>query len=493
MVAANNYRHFTPDMAKNYFYNLLLTLANILFPILSFPYVSRIIGPEGIGHVQFVFSFAQYFAILASIGVPIYGMKEISKYRSDPIARSKVFSELVIIQLFTSITLSIVYLTVILSLPYFASNLEMYEAATILIFLGFTNVEWVYSGLEEFKSIALRSVFFKIAGLALLYIFIRQRSDFKIYLYVMMFSYVANNVLSILLLHKKVRITFYQLQLRKHLMPLLYILGTTLAASMYTDMDTVLLGFLSNGKTVGFYTAAVKLSKISIPFVTSMAVILLPKIAKDFGDNNLNDAQLTLDKAFKFLAFFGVPVVFGLGLLAPEFILLFSGREFLPAANSMRLLSVLPLIIGFAHFLLFMVLVPSGKNRQMFICVICGVVSSLIFNFLLIPKLQQLGSSIANVCSEVVVTALYFYVIKRYFSFTFNWALVFKAILCAALFVPVISMIKGLHLPLIYTIVCCVFACGLTYGATQLWVFKNQFVYEILSYLKQKFTKVAAV
>ena len=478
-------------MAKNYFYNLLLTLANLLFPILSFPYVSRIIGPEGIGHVQFVFSFAQYFSIIASIGVPVYGMKEISKHRNDPNARSKVFSELVTIQLLTSISLSLIYLLVIFSFSYFASNLKMYEAATILIILGFANVEWVYSGLEEFKSIALRSVLFKIIGLLMLYVFIKQRADFRIYLYVMMFSYVANNVLSIFLLKKKVWLTLNNLQLKKHFMPLLYILGTTLAASMYTDMDTVLLGFLSDSKTVGYYTAAVKLSKITIPFVTSMAVILLPKIAKDFGDNNLAEAQLTLDKAFKFLAFFGVPVVFGLWLLAPELIRLFSGKEFLPAANSMRLLSVLPLIIGFAHFLLFMVLVPSGKNRQMFICVIFGVLSSLVFNFLLIPHLKQLGSSIANVCSELLVTGLYFYVIKRYYSFHFKWALVVKAIFAASLFVPLIAIIKGLDMPLFYTILASVLACSVAYGAAQLWVFKNQFVYEIIGYLKGKFLKTA--
>ena len=473
-------------MAKNYFYNLLLTLANLLFPVLSFPYVSRVIGPEGIGHVQFVFSFAQYFTIIASIGVPIYGMKEISKYRNDSHERSRVFSELVILNLISCFLLSVLYMSIILSMHYFASNIEMYLLATILILLGFTNVEWLYSGLEEFKSIALRSVFFKIVSLILLYIFIRQRSDFRIYLYLMMFSYLANNVVSLFLLKNKVKIVLRDLHLARHLMPLLYILGTTLAASMYADMDTVLLGFLSDNKTVGFYTAAVKLSKISIPFVTSMAVILLPKIANEFGENNLDEAQLTLDKAFKFISFFGVPVVFGLALLAPEFIMLFSGREFLPATNSMRLLSFLPLIVGFAHFLLFMILVPSGKNRQMFICVLFGVISSLILNVLLIPKYQQVGSSIANIFSEIIVTALYFYVVKRYFKFIFNWSLLFKALFCAVLFIPLIWLIKEFNLSLIYTIVASVLTCALVYLAVQSWLFKDKSIYELIKYARSK-------
>jgi O-antigen/teichoic acid export membrane protein len=475
-------------MAKNYFYNLLLTLANLLFPILSFPYVSRVLGPEGIGKVQFAFSFSQYFAMIAGFGIPIYGMKEIARYKNDFEGRSRVFTELTTIYVLTSICMSVLYLSAIYLFPYFSTNRDMYLAALCMVLLGCTYIEWAYTGMEEFKSIALRSVLFKLIGLALMYIFVKNSDDFKLYLYIMMFAFLGNNVLSFFLLKGKVRFIFTGMQLKKHLTPLLFIFGTTIVAVM-ADIDTVLLGFLSNNRSVGLYTAAVKLSKITIPIVTSMGVILMPQIAKCFADGDMVEVQQTLNKSFRFQVFFGVPIAVGLALLAPEFITLFSGRDFLEATNSMRLLAMLPLIMGFAHFFLFLILVPAGKNREMFICEVVGLVVSLGLNFILIPLLQQVGSSIADVCSEAIITILYFYFINKHFSFTYQWSLVVKAVVSAIVFAPLIWLVKELPLALIYRLLISISACGLAYVGIQLFVFRNNFVSEITDFVKIKFNK----
>jgi O-antigen/teichoic acid export membrane protein len=473
-------------MAKNYFYNLLLTITNLLFPLLSFPYVSRVLGPEGIGKVQFVFSFAQYFALIASIGIPVYGMKEIAKYKNDKEGRSQVFSELIIIYLLSTVCLFVIYLSVILSFPYFSIDKGMYLGASSLVLLGFSYIDWVYTGLEEFKSIALRSVLFKIIGLVLLYCFVKSKADFQYYLFIMIFSFLGNNILSFFFLKGKVTIVLTKLQLKRHLVPLFYILGTSLAASMYTDMDTVLLGFLSNSRTVGLYTAAVKLSKITLPFVTSMAVILMPKISLYFAEKNMEEVQHTLNQAFRFLIFFAVPITFGLALLSPEFISLFSGEEFLPATNSMRLLSLLPLIIGFGHFFLYLVLIPAGKNREMFFCVLGGLTISLLLNIILIPLFKAEGSSIANIISEMIVTILYIYFIRRFFKFSYDWSLLFKALVSCSAFIPVIWFSRTLSYDLIYTISLSILGCSLTYIFLQLIVFKNDFITEMWIFVKMK-------
>jgi O-antigen/teichoic acid export membrane protein len=475
-------------MAKNYFYNLLLTLANLLFPILSFPYISRILGPDGIGKVQFVFSFAYYFAIIAGLGIPIYGMREIARYRDNKEGRSLVFSELTLIYVISSICLSVVYLVVIYTFPYFKPDREMYLAALLLILLGCSYMEWVYTGMEEFKSIALRSVLFKVIGLLFMFSFIKTAADYRLYLYLMLFSYLANNVLSIFLLKGKVRFTLSGLALRKHLTPLFYIFGTTIAVIM-ADTDTILLGFLSDVKAVGLYTAADKLSMVSIPIITSLGIILMPKINKDFADKNLTAVQLTLDQAFNFLVFLGVPIAFGLALLAPEFITLFSGKQFLGATNSMRLLSILPLTIGFSRFLQYLILVPSGKNKEMFLCVIGGLVVSLALNIFLIPGLKQIGSAIANVCSELVITASYFYIITKHFSFTYEWQLLVKAIFSALVFIPLIWMVKQLQLPLAYMLVVSISSCALAYTVVQIVLFKSDFVFGIWEIVKVKMDK----
>lgn len=478
-------------MVKNYFFNLLLTLTNLLFPIISFPYVSHILGPEGIGSVQFAFSFAQYFGLIASIGIPIYGTTAIARYHGDMQAQSKVFTELIVIYLITSALLSLLYLIVIGVFPYFQHNKHMYNIAFSMVILGFTNIDWLYAGLEQFKAIALRSVAFKILSLILIYTLIKQRNDYPIYLILLIFTYLGNNVLSIILLRGKININLAGLSLRPHFVPLLLILGTSLAASMYTDMDTVLLGFLSDNKTVGFYTAAVKFSKIALPFVTSLNVVLIPRISKNFGENNLDGVRHLLKQTFAFIMFFSVPIVFGLGILAPEFILLFSGREFLPAVQSMQILSVLPLIIGFAHLLLFLILVPSGHNKEMFACVMMGMITSVGLNFLLVPHFKHVGSSVANVSAEIVVTCCYFYFINKYFKFKYDWLLIAKSVLSAATFWPAVYFIRSLHLPVVATIVVAISVCGLLYIALQTLLFRNNFLRELIVFWKVDLKKTS--
>jgi O-antigen/teichoic acid export membrane protein len=259
--------------------------------------------------------------------------------------------------------------------------------------------------------------------------------------------------------------------------------------AVIADIDTVLLGFLSDNKSVGLFTAAVKLSKISIPIVTSMGVILMPRIAKEFADGDMGKVQATLNQTFSFLVFLGVPITAGLALLAPDFIALFSGDEFLAATNSMRLLSLLPLIMGFAHFFLFLILVPSGRNKEMFIAEVAGLIISLCLNFLLIPVLKQTGAAIADICSESVIAVVYFYYIKKHFSFSYQWSLLLQSVVCAVLFVPVIWMVKELSLGIIYRVLAAITLCAITYITVQLVVFKNRFVFTIVDFFKMKLSK----
>ncbi|HYK77864.1 MAG TPA: flippase [Daejeonella sp.] len=472
-------------MTRNYFYNLLLTLTNILFPILSFPYASRVLGPIGIGKVQFILSFAQYFALFAALGIPVYGIKEIAN-RGHKKNRSLVFSELITIHLITSLLLAVLYLLIIYFIPFFHAERGIYLGAVCIVLFGFSTIDWLYSGLAEFKSIALRSVTIKVISILLLFFLVRDRNDYDIYLYIMIFSLLGNNLLSFILLPRSVKILFKGLNLLKHVKPLLFIFATTLASSMYTVMDTLLLGFLANEKAVGLYTAAVRLTKVTLPFITSMGVVLVPVISKEFSKNNFSAVQTHLDKSFRYIAFFAIPAVIGLVLLAPELITIFSGPEFRNATISMQILALLPLIIGFGHFFLILILVPAGKNKEMLISVCGGVITSLGLNFLLVPSFQEMGSSIANVCSEVVVTGLYIYHVKKYFSFNYDWNLLLKALVCSLLFIPIIGVMRSWNINMLVFLFLSGLSCVLAYLSIQRYLFKSHFLIEVIDFVRLK-------
>ncbi len=473
-------------MARNYLYNLLLTVANILFPILSFPYAAHVLGPEGIGKAQFVFTFAQYFAVFAALGIPTYGLTEIARKRDDPAGRSAVFSELTVIYFLSSLVLVLIYFGVISYVPFFSGDRGLYLAGGLFVFLSFSSIDWLYSGLEEFKVIALRSIAIKVISLILLFILVREDTDYHYYLYIMMFSYLGNNLLSFLLVKSRVKVLLKGLNLRRHLKPLWLIFAATLASSMYTLMDTVLIGFLSDEKAVGLYTAAVKLVKIALPVITSMGVILIPRITKAFSGNDLEAAQGFIDQTSQFVSFFAIPVGAGLVILAPEFIHVFSGDKFLPAVFSMQILALLPLIIGFGHLFLLLILIPAGRNREMLYAVLGGMISGLVLNFLLVPHLREVGASVANVTSEIIVTGLYLYFIRRHFSFRFHWSLLLKASVCVLPFLPIVWLVRSIEMNSYIALFVSICSCSMLYFILQWTFFKSRVVEDMLRFVKAK-------
>lgn len=461
-------------MKKNYLYNLSFSVTNILFPVLSFPYASRILGPEGIGKVQMASSVAQYFALFAALGIPIYGVQEVAKIRHNKNQLDAIFSELLTIYFVTSIMVAAVYAIVILAFPYFAPNFQLYGYAGLIILLGFSSIDWLYSGLEDFKSLAVRTIVVKLAALAFLYLFVRNSDDCLAYLFVTIFALIGNNVINFLMIRRKAALVLPTKEIFRHLKPLFFIFSTTVAASMYAILDTVLLGLLSTEKAVGVYTAAVKLAKVSLPFVTSIGAILIPQISKQIADEKFDHVQKLLNRSFHFIIFFSIPISLGLLLLAPEFIEVFSGRQFADAVVAMRLVSGLPIIIGFGYFFAFQVLVPGGRYKEMFYSVLGGLASCLLLSFLLVPRLKENGTAITNICSEIVVTVIYFYFVRKHFTYQYKWSFVLKSLVSAILFWPVVAAVHRLRLDALSTLIISIAGCALSYFLLQRLVFRDQ-------------------
>jgi O-antigen/teichoic acid export membrane protein len=476
-------------MKKNYLYNLLLTVFNILFPILSFPYASRILGPVGIGKFQFVTSFAQYFILIANLGIPLYGTREIAKHKGDNEAQSKVFSELIMISFLMCMILTILYLGVISTLNYFQADRSLYTTAAISVFLGFTSIDWLFTGLEEFKLIAVRSVVVKFLSLLMLYLFVKTAHDVLIYLYIGIFSSAANNAYNLVTIRSKVKVIWHGLNLRKHIKPLLLIFGFSLATSMYTLLDVVLLGFLSDSKAVGLYSAAVKLTKIVIPLVVSIGAVTMPKMAHLFATKNHDEIQKLLNKSLHFILFFSIPSLFGLALLSQELIVLFSGKEFIAGILSMQILSFLPVCIGLGYFWGVQILIPAGKDKEMVYSVLCGMFVAVTLNLILVPRFKDVGASIANVVTETIVTFAYIYFVKKSFSFKLDWSTAGKAILSSLLFIPIIVLVKQLNLSIPLTLCVSVFGCATTYFMLQWIIFKDDLIKDGYSMISNKLSR----
>jgi O-antigen/teichoic acid export membrane protein len=464
---------------KNYIFNLLLTGFNILFPVISFPYAAKILGPVGIGKVQFILSFSQYFALIAALGIPIYGVRIISQSAHNSKLLYKNLGELLYIHIVCSVVITIIYVITIVSFSFFSNDKSLYFLSTLIILMGFTSIDWYFTGIENFKLIAIRSVSIKVISLICLYIFVKTRSDYNIYLIISLFSILGNNLINIISIRKHITLSYKGL--KKHFKPLMYTFGTTVATSMYTMLDTILIGFFADEKSVGLYVAAVKLTKISIPFIISSATVLMPRISKLFQSGDFDTLKITLGKSFNFIAIMAVPVCIGLLFLAPELIYVFSGRQFGGAVLTMRILSPLALIIGLGYFWGFQILIPAGKERETLISVTIGMVVNLSMNFIMIPLYKQNGAAIANVISEIIVTLSYMYFCLKIISFKIPHKPLLFNLLATVPFIVVVLLCKSFKLN-VYAILFISSATFIvSYLLVQIKLLKNSAINELIT------------
>jgi len=326
----------------------------------------------------------------------------------------------------------------------------------------------------------------KLIALASLYIFVRNVGDVRNYLFVTVFAFIGNNIFNFIIVGRKTAFTLPGKQAVRHLTPLLYIFSTTIAASIYSVLDTVMLGFITDETSVGLYAAAVKVAKVSIPLITSAGLILIPQISKKIAGAEHPHVQSLLDNAFRFFSFFSVPIMIGMMVLAPECILVFSGKQFTSAITSMQIVSALPVLIGFGFYFASLVLIPGGKHKQTFISVVVGLILSIALNIILVPLYRHDGASVSIVATEFLVTVLYFYFARKYFRYTYDWKSLLVAIICASPFILIVALIRWLELTPLLTLGLSVFICGILYFALQYLLFNNTIVLKVIEVVLNK-------
>lgn len=476
------------SIKSNFFFNLSLTLSNVIFPIITFPYVSRILGPEGIGKVQFISSFVQYFVFLAALGIPVYGIREVAKARSNDLELKKIFSTLLLLNIITTLIVSTLYFIIVLVINDFRSDLIFYEVASIIILLSFSSIDWFFSGIERFKFIALRSIIVKIIFVILLYIYVEEKSDVLPYLWIVIGGAVFNNILNLFLAVKYIDFTNVSIEfLKKQLKPLFYIFATVVAASIYSSLDVIVLGFLKGFKDVGYYTSSVKFNRMCVPFLTAMGVVLMPQIAQSFREKNEERIRFLIKESLNFVITLGLPMVFGLIVLAPEIVLLFSGDQFISSVLGMQITAPVVFIIGISTICSVQILTPASNDRENAISVVSGVIVSVVLNFILIPKYGYLGATISNVLAEFAVMSFFVFFAYKVLPLEFDVKMFFQSFFTSFFFIPIIYFLRNfLGENKIIIIMTGIFLCTLWYVFFQIVLFKNQFLLKYIIQLKQK-------
>jgi O-antigen/teichoic acid export membrane protein len=464
------------SLKKNVVYNTILTVSNVAFPVVTTPYVSRVLGVENIGIVNFATTYASYFALFVALGIPMYGMREIAKQANNQEARNQIFSELFVINILSVVIFSIIYLITIFSVPSLAQNKEFLLIVGVSVLFVPLNVDWFFSGREKFKIVTLRSLATKIMAVGGLFIFVRTRNDIVPYLILNIVANLSSQIWNFgYMLKTEVKLRFKRLQLKKHLNAVFILFISKIAVSVYTMLSILILGFMSDYAQVGYFTSADKIARLITIIVTAMSPVMIAKINTiQRTENSQKEILRLLNNSFGYMMILAVPATVGLIMIAPRFVPLFFGEEFIPATVSLQLLSLLIVIIGISNLFGMQVLFALRHEKKFLVAVLFGTASNLCLNLLFAGKYGSIGVSVVSVVTEIMISIMTFIFALKIITFRINIRNVFQPILATLPIIPVSLFFNHIIKHSIGCLSITITTSTIIYIGIMIFIFKNE-------------------
>ena len=407
----------TMSVKKNYLYNLLYQMTSVLLPVLTIPYVSRVLSADGIGINTVTYANTQYFILLGSLGISIYATKKIATIREKKDKLKKTFWEIFSIQ-FTGCILA--YMVFALTLGQSHKYGVFYMLQGFYILAAAVDISWYFLGIENFKNASLRSFFAKIISVILIFIFVKTRDDLWKYILInagtmfvgqlIMWFYVGKDMLKVKEISK--------LKIAIHIMPILALFVPQIATQVYTVLDKTMIDLFKGAVEAGYYDQSQKIVRILLSVVTSLGIVMLPRIANLFSKDDLNEVKKSLRKAFVVISFLSIPITFGLIGISDKFVPILFGNEFLSVIPLTKISPVLVIIIGLGNVFGTQYLLAIGKNKEYTASVCIGALVNFCFNLLLIPRFAAMGAVIATVSAELSIALIQFWFARVVFDFT---------------------------------------------------------------------------
>lgn len=407
------------SVKNSVFYNVLLAISQVFFPLITFPYLARTLGPEHVGVLNFAESIAKYFVMLAALGIPIYGIREIAKVQNELKERTKIFAEIFTINLICTLGLSFIFLAAVFFIPQLnKEKVLFYWTIAYFIFQVFY-LEWFFNGMNQFKFIAIRQFIIRFFFIIFVFILIKSQFDYVNYmrmqfgLSVLLAIINFNNLSKHIALNKA---SFSNLDLRKHIKPLLYIFLTIFSISIYFSLDTILLGFLANNESVGYYSTALKVNKLIIAVFGAVTVAIFPSLINLYHSQQIEKFRELIRQVFFVLVSLSIPAIVIFISCAKEIVHVLFSQNFDRSILPLQITAPLILIVSLSSIFGFQVLSALAKDRQILYSAIIGMSVSIVLSILLVPTLMEVGEAITILVTELSVSVSFIYFTKKYFK-----------------------------------------------------------------------------
>lgn len=417
------------SIAKNSTFFVVYRLANVVFPLLIVMYASNVLLASGIGKIASAQNIVQYFSLIAALGIPNYGIREVARVKDCQEEVNHLFSELFTLNFFSTLLCSVCFYMLIGCTTISRGEHALYCVTGLSIILNFFNVDWFYQGFEEYAYILKRSFAIKMISFVAIFVFVKDASDYVTYAFIYLFGIAGNNLVNFVHLRKyNVHFSIYNLNLKKHLKPVFVLLGTTFAIELYTMVDTTMLTYMCSEETVGFYSNSLKIVKTVITLVTAIGGVLLPRLSYYYSRNEITKCTDVVNKVVYVLLFLLIPSGIGNFLIADYLVPVVFGASFLGAVPTLKIASLLVYTLGFSNLFGTQVLLTFNDEKHLLISTALGAILNIMMNSILIPLYQQNGAIISSVVSEALVTMMTYRFACRFIYINVQRSFIWKTI-----------------------------------------------------------------
>lgn len=442
------------SISKNYIYNLSYQLLTLVTPFITTPYISRVLGPDGVGTYSYTTSIVAYFILLASLGIANYAQREIAYHQDDVHAQSRIFYEVMGIR---TITVSISLLSYYLIISHCdVEDKVIYWVQAINIIVVLFDISWFFQGLEEFGKIVLRNFVVRILNIAGIFLLIHDASDLLLYIGMMAVMNLLGAVSIWLYLPKYlVRVARAEINPFRNFLVIIQLFLPQIAIQVYTVFDKTMIGVLTGSAFEnGYYEQAEKIVKIGLMLVTSLGPVMLPRIASAYAHNDMEAIHHYIMRSYRFVWMIGLPMMFVTIGLIDTAVPWFFGPGYEKVGLLVKIFSGLLLAIGISNVTGVQYLISVNKQNTLTLTVLLGAIINFCLNMILIPSMESTGAAIASVAAETAIALVQFYFVRTYFSLSKVLQLSKCYLLCSLLMFAFLMMVSSIYYEqtVIYTV-----------------------------------------
>ena len=476
------------SVKANYLFNLMNSASQLLFPLITFPYASRIMMADGIGQVNFFQSIISYISLFTCLGIPMYAIREVAKVRDNPEKMTRITVEILLLHAFLTLLGYMAVAVICLTVTKVQTDIPLFLLLSATIFFTAIGCEWFYQGIEDFKYVAIRGLLVKLLSVVLLFLFVKTKEDILWYGAYTVLGVLGGNIFNFIRLRKYLHrdvIDFRALHPLRHLKPALHVFALNVVISIYLQLNNVLLGFMKDAEAVGYFTAATKIMMITMSISSSLGAVIMPRTSNLIAEGRMDEFRILIQKSYDFVLALAMPLTVGLIFTSPSIILLLSGEGFAPAVLTSQIVASNILMVGLSGVMGIQVLYPLGKINIVILCTLIGAAVNVFFNVLLIPRYGHNGTAVAYMLAEVAVTVSMFLIGRKYIPIQFLKKQHLHYVGGGIVMGGVLYFISLLGLSIISTLITMTCVCIMVYIIVLLWL-KDSIGMVILSIVWRK-------